>query len=179
MSRRVITEEAFERLLSNDADLDSDLESGSDCESEDDLSYNSGDDFVQENNESSDDSEHSIALEEEESFTRESKEYKESDSMMVSKDGLIWNVKPWPTQAAVHRRAENILTLKPGTTRYAISRANSIQSAFELLMPKNLCEAIINYTNTYGTEKITAWQNINIDTFHAYIGILFLAGVYK
>lgn len=92
------------------------------------------------------------------------------NSLYVAKNGMVWS--PNPRQSTHHSRAENILTTKPGITRFASSRISTIKSSFDLFMTKSICENIVKHTNTYGKNKINGWLEIDLDTLNAYFAVL-------
>lgn len=63
----------------------------------------------------------------------------------------------------------------------AIAAANivDVSSAFHIFL-RPIEHIILNMTNLYGVRKYKKqWQNIDMDTLHAYFGLLLLAGVYR
>lgn len=100
-----------------------------------------------------------------------------SSSMYKAKNGMFWSPNAFETIR--HSRAESILRVQPGITRLAASRISTIKSSFELFMTNGICETIVKHTNFYGGKEVNRWEDIDIDTFHAYLAVLLLAGVSK
>lgn len=69
----------------------------------------------------------------------------------ISKDGkYVWTDQMPNLDNAGRRAAENIMDTKPGPTIYAITRMTSIESSFDLLMPREIVKIIIDMTNLEG-----------------------------
>ncbi|XP_053175982.1 piggyBac transposable element-derived protein 4-like [Scomber japonicus] len=67
-----------------------------------------------------------------------------------------------------------------GPTRYAVSRANSIKSTFELVMPKEIENIVLEMTNKEGRRVYgDNWNNKDQTDLQGYLGLLILAGVYR
>ncbi|XP_039951550.1 uncharacterized protein LOC120768861 [Bactrocera tryoni] len=99
------------------------------------------------------------------------------DPLYIAKDGTTWRSEPYATGRLGR---ENVINLRPGVTRFASSRVNNIRDSFLLLFPSSLSKIIIENSNNYG-KYLHGSNHLEIDEelFHAYLGILLLAGVYK
>ncbi|XP_047103470.1 uncharacterized protein LOC124722340 [Schistocerca piceifrons] len=97
----------------------------------------------------------------------------------LSKNGNIeWQLHP-PAQ---HGRlpASNIIKSTPGVTRYAVSRISDVKCSFEAVFHTALQNEIIEMTNIEGQRVYgEQWTDIDGSVFHAYLGLLLLAGVYR
>jgi len=70
--------------------------------------------------------------------------------------------------------------MKPGATRYAITRVKSLMDSFLLFFPTPIEKIMIENTNNFGCEKFKdKHKELDRSLLHAYIGVLILAGVYK
>lgn len=101
------------------------------------------------------------------------------DPMFVSKDGIVW--QPEPIQQRSGRfRNENIISLPPGTTRYAKVRVGDIKDAFLLFFPQHIENVILSHYNAFARAKYGEnFTKIDSNLLQAYIGLLILAGVYR
>ena len=97
----------------------------------------------------------------------------------VSKDGIVWNPQPIQPQSG-RFRSENVISLRPGVTRYAKSRVDDKKDAFMLFFPPHIENVILNHTNAYiqGRGKLPIMP-IDVNLLYAYIGVLILAGVHR
>lgn len=101
-------------------------------------------------------------------------------SVFKSRDGTIqWYSTP--PGAGARRRMESILRVKPGATRYAVSRINENPvSAFRLFITADIIRIIVENTNIQGRSKYKDnWIDVDNITIDAYFGFLFLTGVYN
>lgn len=99
--------------------------------------------------------------------------------LFVSKDGIVWNPQPIQVEGG-RNRAENVISLRPGSTRYAKSRVADMKDAFMLFFPPPIEKIILNHTNAYiqGRKNVPT-ITIDADLLYAYIGVLILAGVHR
>lgn len=101
------------------------------------------------------------------------------DPTFVSKSGQVWSSTPFQIDSG-RFRTENIISLRPGATRYAKSRVSDIKSAFMLFFPTNIQNIILKHSNDYAAKKYGEnYIEITSDMLEAYIGVLILAGVYR
>lgn len=101
-----------------------------------------------------------------------------ADPLFIAKNQMVWSANP--LQQPIGTSAQNIISVKPGPTRFATSRCNDILSAFLCFLPPSIERIIVENTNIYGKVKFDdKWTDIDEDTFRAYIAILILAGVYR
>lgn len=89
--------------------------------------------------------------------------------MYVSRDNLIWTSTPIEYNDTRVRKS-NVISLRPGATRYVSSRVKSIEDVFLLFFPPNTEKIIIENSK---------YIEIMVDLLHAYLGILILSGVYR
>nr|XP_020470705.1 LOW QUALITY PROTEIN: piggyBac transposable element-derived protein 4-like [Monopterus albus] len=74
----------------------------------------------------------------------------------------------------------NVITMEPGPTRMAISHVTDIKSAFHQLMPDSILQIILDCTNREGRRVYGArWKVIDMILMYAYLGLLYLAGVFR
>lgn len=98
------------------------------------------------------------------------------DPLYTAKNKLQWSSTPLP--CSIGSRSENIISARPGPTRFAISRCDDMLSSFLLFFPPQLEKIIIENTNIYGRLKYQdKWMDIDEATLQAYIAVLILAGV--
>lgn len=121
------------------------------CESEDDEIAN----------DLSSDEDDSVITDIESVYNQSESDLSESDSdetndneiteNFISKDKkYVWTAPIPNLDNAGRRAAENIMDTKPGPTLYAITRMTSIESSFDLLMPREIVKIIIDMTNLEG-----------------------------
>ena len=99
---------------------------------------------------------------------------------LLSKNKLEnWNVHP-PTSPAGRTANHNIVTTRPGPTRYARSCCSSVIDSFMLYLRQNLLDTIRKWTNQEGQLVYEdRWKEIEDTEFKKFIGIMILIGVYK
>lgn len=101
------------------------------------------------------------------------------DPLFKSKDGTVWTSRPSNPQCG-RMRAENVITLRPGVTRYAAARVDSIKDAFLLFFTPDMERRIIDSTNSFGKWKFPKeFIELNADLLHAYLAVLILSGVFR
>lgn len=106
-------------------------------------------------------------------------EENENDPSYLDKNGLEWQPQPFGSRHGKIRK-ECITTLRPGVTRYAISRVNEIKDAFLLFFPPHIENIILKHSNAYAEHTFgEKFIKIDSDLLHAYFAILILAGVYR
>lgn len=101
------------------------------------------------------------------------------DPMFVSKDGIVWQPEPIQDRSGRFRN-ENIISLAPGTTRYARVRVSDIKDAFLLFFLQHIEILILSHSNAFARAKYGEnCTKIDSNLLQAYIGLLILAGVYR
>ncbi|XP_031617441.1 piggyBac transposable element-derived protein 4-like [Contarinia nasturtii] len=164
---KYLTQEELETLLNETDDEDADI-SDDECELQEDSLIETSDSDVEEPDDIEiDGSADDIEIDE------------NADPTFISKDGIVWNSEP-VTDRSGRLRKENVITLRPGLTRFAKNRVDSIKDAFLLFFPSPVENIILKNSNAYA--KATYGENaIEIDSnlLHAYIAVLILAGVYR
>lgn len=111
----------------------------------------------------------------------------ESDQSMIqtetllSKDGKIeWKSEPQSQTLCGRRKAENILNMTPGPTKYATSRIEDEYSAFMLFFSPAVMNIILKNSNIEGKNVFgDRWKDLNNVDLEAFVGLLLLSGVYK
>jgi len=103
----------------------------------------------------------------------------QGDDYIISKNGSIyWKSSPPSQQGRLS--SANVISLKPGPTRYAISRINDIKSSFCLYFKHNIIALIIKMSNIEGKAIYgDQWIELTEIEFSAYLGVLLVAGVYR
>lgn len=102
--------------------------------------------------------------------------------IMTSVDGEKWTSIP---QEQLHgrERRENLLRPAPGLTNYAlrnIREPNIIMSSWEILFNHDMVETVLKETNRRGkTIKRALWTDATLEEMLAFIGLLYLRGVYR
>lgn len=101
------------------------------------------------------------------------------DPLFVSKDGTVWKSEPVQNRSG-RSRNENVLNLRPGTTRYARTRVDDFKDAFLLFFPSPIENVILKWSNEYAKSKCgDDYIEIDSNMLHAYMAVLILAGVYR
>ncbi|XP_058645114.1 piggyBac transposable element-derived protein 4-like isoform X1 [Onychostoma macrolepis] len=111
---------------------------------------------------------------------KESEVTANTETAYQSKNGNIsWTSKThWRPQERL--QAHRIFKKSTGPTRLACANADDIRSTFELFFPNNIKQILIEMTNLEGIHVFgAAWKNLDWTDLQAYIGLLFLAGVYR
>jgi hypothetical protein len=76
--------------------------------------------------------------------------------------------------------SQNVMKQAPGLTAFAARRTETIQDALDLFITPGICKTIIDMSNIEGKRVFgDAWQNITSVELNGYIGLLYLAGVYR
>lgn len=97
-----------------------------------------------------------------------------TQNSFISKDNTVrWSSIPPNTGRTA---AENLITNRPGITKYSATRIYDILSSFDLLFTRSMKAIVIENTNKYGRKNIRDWTDINDVSFDAFIGLLILAG---
>lgn len=176
MSRpKYLTEEEIEALL-NASDSGDDFSGGSDDEfvPEEEVRDLLSSDSEEEVEEIQTSAENIASESQEENVSCSSKQ--NIDPSFVSKDGILWQANP------VHDRsrrfgAKNVISLRPGTTRFAKSRVDDIKDAFMLIFPPPIENMILKHSNAYAASQLGKdYKQINSNMLRAYIAVLILAG---
>ena len=72
------------------------------------------------------------------------------------------------------------MKLKPGLTPYAIRMTDSINTAFQLFFTPNIFKIVLTKSNKDGEVVFKEkWAPISEDELNGFLGLLFLAGVYR
>ena len=126
------------------------------------------DDYVSENELSSDDD-----------TDEESEKLVNQSTILLSKGGKIaWNSEPLPSCG--RHGAENVINMTPGPTRYATSKIEDEYSSFMMFFPPVVVNIILKNSNIEGKRVFgDNWKNLNNVDLEAFIGLLLLSGVYK
>lgn len=168
---RFLTEEEMAYDISSDSEDDGDFSCGSSdvYEPDDaDFRFSSDSDTGEEDNDTGD-----VQNENEDSG-----DFLAVDPMFTSKNKIEWSKTPLAVQGRA--RQSNVISLRPGVTRYAASRVYEIKDAFLLFFPPPIEDIILENTNAYGRslhgENFT---DVTRELLHAYIAVLILAGVYR
>lgn len=83
---------------------------------------------------------------EEEAPGEEAREEEASEVTFQSKGGnLLWYSSS--QDKGGRARVENIVRMRPGPTRYAISRVDDVRSSFQLFLPESMEDIILDMTN--------------------------------
>ena len=73
-----------------------------------------------------------------------------------------------------------MIRITPGPTRFAVTRVDEIQSAFQLFISPPIERIILELTSLQGRRVFQEkWKPLDQTDLHAYIGVLLLAGVYR
>lgn len=143
---RYLTEEELERIVNESDNTDENFSDVSDLDStsevNDDELYDLGSDDEA-------DSDH-----EDETITDEGLDAPDVaiDPAFVSKDGTIWNAQPI-MNLVTRLPTENVISLTPGTTRYAKTRVTDPRNAFLLFFPPPIENMILKHSNAYAKQR--------------------------
>ena len=99
----------------------------------------------------------------------------EGHDEVIAPNGQRWKLEP-----SVQRRripSHNILRNPQGATREG--RADSPKAAFRLVFTSEICHLVIAETNRRGNSVDGSWEDLEIEEFDAFIGLLIMAGVCK
>lgn len=133
------------------------------------------------------DGEYEVASEYNSDVSTEVSDTDNTQHEFTSKSGRIWSTKPLEVTRRLKR---NIVTGKPGPTKYA-STAKSNIDFLELFLTKEMKSAILNFSNEHAKKVYEIWNikhpnlprrewdNFTETEFDAFLGLLILAGVYK
>ena len=76
--------------------------------------------------------------------------------------------------------SQNVMKKAPGPTAYAIQRANDVQQTLELFLTPSISATILKMSNKEGSRVLKdEFVPITADELNAFIGLLYLAGVYR
>nr|XP_033488734.1 piggyBac transposable element-derived protein 4-like [Epinephelus lanceolatus] len=119
------------------------------------------------------------STDEEEDPSDEDIREKPTNDNFKSKDGnMEWSAEPPIIKRGMHR-AER-LRGQPGPTLYAVSRVDTIKSAFELFITPSIENIVLDMTNLEGRRVFgTKWTDLDRVDLQAYFGLLILAGVFR
>nr|XP_020465890.1 uncharacterized protein LOC109965872 [Monopterus albus] len=96
---------------------------------------------------------------------------------MARSTGISWSSHPYKQPP---RLAANVISMEPGPTRMAISHVRDIKSAFSEVMPDSILDIILDCTNIEGRRVYgERWKIVDMILLYAYLGLLYLAGVFK
>ncbi|XP_014853421.1 PREDICTED: piggyBac transposable element-derived protein 3-like [Poecilia mexicana] len=173
-SMRFIAEEALSQLMYWGSDVEeaiSETEDASEPEDNviDDCQFSHDD-------EDSEDESASVPSSNE---NQETQKLPSTEGTLTSKDGQIkWSTSPHQSQARLS--SSYVLKMTPGPTRFALTRVDDIESAFQLFISPPIEKIILDMTNLEGRHVFQEkWKPLDPSDLHAYIGILVLAGVYR
>ncbi|KRX28240.1 hypothetical protein T07_10034 [Trichinella nelsoni] len=104
--------------------------------------------------------------------------FSSSTNSLMSKNGSMqWYLSPMKKGRLAK---SNVIKLSPGPTRYAIAKITDIRSSFALFISSRMEKIILQMKNFEGLRLYKdAWKQTDETDFHAYIGLLILAGIYK
>jgi hypothetical protein len=96
-----------------------------------------------------------------------------------SKNGTDMWLKE-PVSVTGRHSQQNVLKQAPGPTAYASRRANSPQESLELFITTGISTLVVEMSNKEGVRVFGEdWKPINMNEFNAYLGLLYLAGVFR
>lgn len=101
------------------------------------------------------------------------------DQSLVSKNGIEWTSTPFRKRRDRHP-SKNTTKVRPGVKSNTKSSVKSIRDAFLLFFPPSIVQLILKNSNNYGRRKFKN-GHIDIDStsFHTYLSVLILAGIYR
>ncbi|XP_054883216.1 piggyBac transposable element-derived protein 4-like [Poeciliopsis prolifica] len=172
-SRRFAAEEASLQILNWDSDVDEEISETEDPSEPEDNAVDDPDcHFSQDEEDSEDDSSSDE--------NQETQQSSSTEGTWTSKDGKIRWSSSSPHQSQGRLSSSNVIKMTPGPTRFAVTRINDIESAFQLFISPPIEKIILEMTNLEGRRVFQEkWKPLDPTGLHAYIGILLLAGVYR
>ena len=85
-----------------------------------------------------------------------------------------------PVSVTGRHGTQNVLKQAPGPTAYASRRANSPKESLELFITTAISTLVVDMSNKEGVRVFGEdWKPITMDEFNAFLGLLYLAGVYR
>ncbi|XP_063741958.1 piggyBac transposable element-derived protein 4-like [Eleginops maclovinus] len=175
-SRRTAAEEALSQILNWDSDVEEDISEPEDLsETEDNVIADPDCQFSYDEEDSEDESAVVPPTDENQRMQQSSS----TEGTWASKDGNIkWSTSPHPSRGRLS--SSNVVKMTPGPTRFAVTRVDEIQSAFQLFISSPIERIILEMTNLEGRRVFQEkWKPLDPTDLHAYIGVLLLAGVYR
>ena len=178
-SGRIIATEALSQILNWDSDVEEEISETEDLsETEDNVVADPDCQFSYDEEDSVDSEDESAVV----PPTDENQGMQQSSSTegtWASKDGNIkWSTSP--PQSRGRLSSSNVIKMTPGPTRFAVTRVDGIQSAFQLFISPPIERIILEMTNLEGRRVFREkWKPLDQTDLHAYIGVLLLAGVYR
>lgn len=169
-SRRFTAEEASSYILNWDSDAEEEI-----SETEDNV-IDDPDCQFSDDEEDSEDEPAVVSPSDESQGMQQSSS---TEGTWASKDGNIkWSTSPHQSRGRLS--SSNVIKMTPGPTRFAVTRVDDIQSAFQLFISPPIEKIILEMTNLEGRRVFQEkWKPLDQTDLHAYIGILVLAGVYR
>lgn len=169
-SRRFTAEEASSHILNWDSDAEEEI-----SETEDNV-IDDPDCQFSDDEEDSEDEPAVVSPSDESQGMQQSSS---TEGTWASKDGNIkWSTSPHQSRGRLS--SSNVIKMTPGPTRFAVTRVDDIQSAFQLFISPPIEKIILEMTNLEGRRVFQEkWKPLDQTDLHAYIGILVLAGVYR
>uniref|UniRef100_A0A3Q3KRH5 PiggyBac transposable element-derived protein domain-containing protein n=1 Tax=Monopterus albus TaxID=43700 RepID=A0A3Q3KRH5_MONAL len=90
---------------------------------------------------------------------------------------ITWSSYPSKEPA---RRASKILKVRPGPTKMSVTLVKDVRSAFDLLMPDSILQIVLDCTNLEGRRVYgEKWEVMDMTLLYAYLGLLYLGGVFR
>ncbi|XP_063743292.1 piggyBac transposable element-derived protein 4-like [Eleginops maclovinus] len=175
-SRRTAAEEALSQILNWDSDVEEDISEPEDLsETEDNVIADPDCQFSYDEEDSEDESAVVPPTDENQGMQQSSS----TEGTWASKDGNIkWSTSPHPSRGRLS--SSNVIKMTPGPTRFAVTRVDEIQSAFQLFISSPIERIILEMTNLEGRRVFQEkWKPLDQTDLHAYIGVLLLAGEYR
>ncbi|XP_037530523.1 piggyBac transposable element-derived protein 4-like [Nematolebias whitei] len=175
-SRRFTAEEAFSQLMNWDSDVEEEVSETEDPSEPEDNAIDDPDFQFSHDEEDSEDESAGVPSSDE---NQEMQQSSSTEGTWTSKDGKIkWSTSPHQSQGRLS--SCNVIKMIPGPTRFAVTRVDDIESAFQLFISPPIEKIILNMTNLEGKRVFQEkWKPLDPTDLHAYIGILVLAGVYR
>nr|XP_046255654.1 piggyBac transposable element-derived protein 4-like [Scatophagus argus] len=175
-SRRFTAEQAASQILNWDSDADEEISETEDLsETEDNVIDDPDCQYSNDEEDSEGESAAVSPLDENQGMQQSSS----TEGTWASKDGKIkWSTSPHQSRGRLS--SSNVIKMTPGPTRFAVTRVDDIQSAFQLFISPPIEKIILEMTNLEGKRVFQEkWKPLDQTDLHAYLGILLLAGVYR
>ncbi|XP_053351170.1 piggyBac transposable element-derived protein 4-like [Clarias gariepinus] len=175
-SRRFTAEEVLSEIFNWDSDEEEEISETEDCSEPEDNVIDDPDFQFSHDEEDSEEESAAISKSEENQVLQQSSS---TEGTWTSRDGIIkWSTSPHLSQGRLS--SSNVIKMTPGPTRFAITRADDIQSTFQLFISPPIERIILDMSNLEGRRVFQEkWKPLDQTDLRAYLGILVLAGVYR
>ncbi|KAL7840993.1 hypothetical protein SRHO_G00246840 [Serrasalmus rhombeus] len=162
-SRRFTAEDVLSQLINWDSDVEEEISEMEDSSEPEDNAIDDPDCQFSHDDEDSEDESTSVPSTDENQETQQSSS---TEGIWTSKDDKIkWSTSPHQSRGRL--LSSNVIKMTPGPTRFAVTRVDDIESAFQLFISPAIENIILDMTNLEGRRSSVAER---------YNGIQYTAG---